>query len=138
MTTEQGRVVAATWSAEQLQHFTDAAELRIATERADGSHRPPLPIWVVCVDGQVYVRTWYRRDSGWFGQVLERPRARIAIPSLQADVTVDDVGDDRDAAVVLRERINAAYRAKYGRGAATRMVSKDAAATTLRLVLCQP
>jgi hypothetical protein len=121
------------WSPDELQRIDRAEELRIATQRADGTLRRDVPIWVVSAGGQVYVRTWYRRDDGWFGRAVDSRRARIEIASLEADVAVEDIGDDKSG---LRARIDAAYRAKYGRYGETtvdRMVSDDAAATTLRL-----
>ena len=121
-----------TWSAEELAQFGGAEELRIAVETTDGTLRNWVPIWVVCVDGEVYVRTWHRRDTGWFGRVLASRRARVRVPGLDAPVAVEDVGEDAD----LRAGVDVAYRAKYGRyGNATvgRMINDDAAATTLRL-----
>jgi hypothetical protein len=121
------------WSPDELERIDKAEELRIATQRSDGTLRRGVPIWVVSVGGHVYVRTWSRRDDGWFGRAVDSRRARIEIAGLEADVAVDDIGDDKSD---LRARIDAAYRAKYGRyGAATvgRMVSDEAAATTLRL-----
>jgi hypothetical protein len=125
------------WSPDELERIDRAEELRIATGRADGTLRRDVPIWVVSAGGQVYVRTWYRRDDGWFGHAVESRRARIRIPGLAADVAVEDVGDDKSD---LRASVDAAYRAKYSRYGGTtvdRMVSDDAAATTLRLLRAQ-
>ena len=122
------------WSADELERIGTAEELHIATSRADGTLRRAVPIWVVGVSGQVYVRTWYRRDSGWFGHAVNSRRARIRVPGLEADIAVEDVGDDQ---VELRASVDAAYRAKYGRYGETtvdRMVTGDAAASTLRLI----
>lgn len=126
--------MSAIWSAEELAQIGRADELRIAVQGLDGTLRRWVPIWVVCVGDQVYVRTWHRRDNGWFGHVLESRRARIRVPGLDATVAVHDVGDDKDAE--LRAGVDAAYRAKYGRYGSTtvdRMVNDDAAATTLQL-----
>jgi hypothetical protein len=125
------------WSPDELERIDSAEELRIATERADGTLRREVPIWVVSADGQVYVRTWYRRSGGWFGHAVDARRARIRIADLEAAVTVEDIGND---ASDLRASVDAAYRAKYGRYGETtvkRMVSDDAAATTLRLIRAQ-
>ena len=113
------------------QSGIDAAhELQIAGRRADGTLRGWVPIWVVSTGGQVYVRTWYRRDTGWFGQVLVG-RARIRVPGLEADVAVEDVGESTPE---LRAGIDAAYSAKYGPlGGTERMVTDEAAAATLRI-----
>jgi hypothetical protein len=84
----------------------------------------------VCADKQVYVRTWYRRDTGWFGHALRSRRARVRVPGLETDVTVEDVGE---GTAELTESIGTAYCAKYGSAGSTSMVSASAAATTLRL-----
>ncbi|WP_177231413.1 DUF2255 family protein [Amycolatopsis saalfeldensis] len=34
-----------------------------------------------------------RRDTGWYGQALRERRARIRVPGLEADVTIEDIGD---------------------------------------------
>jgi hypothetical protein len=107
-----------------------AGELEIAVRRSDGSLLERVPIWVVCAGGQVYVRTWYRRDTGWFGHALRSRRARIRVPDLEADVTIEDIGD---AAAQVTADVDAAYRTKYGRGEAGSMVTATAAATTLQL-----
>ncbi|MBB3675958.1 DUF2255 family protein [Modestobacter versicolor] len=118
------------WTAEEAAALGGAVELEIAVRRPDGGLRAWTPIWVASVDGQVYVRSWYRRESGWFGAAVGSRRARVRVPGLEAEVTVEDVGDS-DAG--LRADVDAAYRAGYGAGAAS-MVTAEAAATTLRLV----
>jgi hypothetical protein len=65
------------WSPEELNSIGSAAELHIAIRRPDGRLGRWTPIWVVCVDEQVYVRTWYRRETGWYGHALLSRRARI-------------------------------------------------------------
>lgn len=120
----------ATWSPHELERITAAGELHIAVKRTDGSLRRWTPIWVVCADGQVYVRTWYRRDTGWFGHALRSHRVRIRVPGLETDAAVEDVGE---GAAGLRESIDAAYRNKYGNSGSSSMVEATAAATTLRL-----
>ena len=120
----------APWSPDELRLLNAAGELRIAVKRSDGSLRRWVPIWVVCAGGQVYVRTWYRRDTGWFGHARRSRRARIAVPGLEEDVTIEDIGD---ASTEVTTRVDAAYRTKYGRGGADSMVTATAAATTLQL-----
>jgi hypothetical protein len=121
----------AAWSPAELQKIDAARELEIAGRRADGTLRQWVPIWVVSTGGLVFVRTWYRRDTGWFGHVLASRQARIRVPGLEADVAVEDVGEGTHG---LRAAVDAAYQTKYGRGGGTeRMVSAEAAAATLRL-----
>ena len=118
------------WTQPDLAKIEGADELRIATRRPDETLRRAVPIWAVAVDGCVYVRTWHRRATGWFGHAVSSGAARLAVPGLDTDVTVVQVGPHR------RARIDAAYRTKYGGyGAATvaQMVNDDAVKTTLRL-----
>ncbi len=118
------------WTPEQLARVDAARELEIAVRRADGTLRPWTPIWVVHVGGDLYVRTWYRRDTGWFGLAVSTRRARVRVPGVEVDVHIEDVGVGPSA---LRENVDDAYRDKYGGGSTGNMVG-DAAATTLRLL----
>lgn len=118
------------WSPHDLELLDAAVELQIAVRGTDATLHRWTPIWVVCADGQVYVRTWYRRDTGWFGRALRSRRARVRVPGLETDVVVEDVGD---GTADLRESVDVAYRGKYGGSGSASMVSATAAATTLRL-----
>ena len=126
------------WSAKELEHIGSAEELQIAIKRADGTLRRWVPIWVVCVGGRVYVRTWYRRDNGWFGQVLGSRRARIHVPGLEVDVAVEDVGEDKTE---LHAGVDAAYHAKYDSYGPTivgYVTGPDARLVTIRLIPSAP
>jgi len=118
----------ATWSPDELERIGSAKELEIAVKRADGTRRRWVPIWVVSVGEQVYVRTWYRRETGWFGHVLDSRRARIRVPGLEADVAVADVGE---GTAQLRADIDAAYRTKYGSYGSSSVKAMVAAATAV-------
>ena len=115
------------WSAAELAALDAAAELEIAVPRPDGSLRRWTPIWVVRVDDRVYVRTWQRRETGWYGHAVASGRARIRVPGLAVDVLVEDVGRAAQA------EVDAAYRASYSDAGATSVVTGAAAESTLRL-----
>ena len=120
------------WTSDQLAHIDAARELDIAVRRTDGTLRPWTPIWVVRVVGEVYVRTWYRRDTGWFGLALRTKRARVRVPGVEVDVLIEDIGVGQPG---LRTVVDDAYRDKYGAGGSTEnMVGEEAAMTTLRLL----
>jgi hypothetical protein len=78
----------------------------------------------------VYVRTWYRRATGWFGHVVDLTQAHIRVIGLETNVIVADVGGSDPG---LRANVDAAYRTKYGPSGHQSMVTDDAVATTLRL-----
>jgi hypothetical protein len=128
----EDHTVTAAWAPDQLERICESRELEI-TVRGDANARQWLPIWVVCSDDRVYVRSWYRRNTGWFGRVTKTGAARVRVPGLELDVTVADMGaDDRH----LRATVDAAYRAKYGMPgdpAVAGMTTDEAAATTLLL-----
>lgn len=67
------------WSADDLRLLDAAGELEIAVKRNDDSLRRWVPIWIVCAGGQVYVRSWHRRDTGWFGHAVRLGRASIRV-----------------------------------------------------------
>ncbi len=119
------------WSPDQLALIDPATELEIAVRQADGGLHRWTPIWVVSVEGQVYVRTWYRRDSGWYGRARRSRQARVRVPGLKADVSIEDVGTK--APDSLRSGIDDAYRVKYGSRGAESMITPAAQATSLRL-----
>jgi hypothetical protein len=60
----------APWRPDELDLVDRAHELEIAVRRTDGTLRRWTPIWVVRVGEQVYVRSWHRRDTGWFGHAV--------------------------------------------------------------------
>lgn len=123
----------AAWSPEQLARIDEAEELEIAPRRRDGTLGRRVTIWVVATGGHVYVRTWYRRDQGWFAHVVGSGRARVSVPGLETEVAVEDVSR---TGTELRAGVDAAYRNKYGRYSSSSvdaMVNDDAADTTLRL-----
>jgi hypothetical protein len=113
------------WTPGDLSRLDAAQELEIAV----GGARRWVPIWVVCAGGQVYVRTWYRRDTGWFGAAVRSGRARVRVPGLEAEVAIEDIGA---ASARTTADVDAAYRTKYA-GGTDAMVTAEAAATTLRL-----
>lgn len=92
-----------------------------------------MPIWVVRVGSEVYVRTWHHRTTGWFGHAVQSHLARVRIADIEADVTIDEIGGEP---ADLRQDIDSAYRTKYARYGGTttdRMVSDSAVSTTLQL-----
>jgi hypothetical protein len=54
-------MTAAHWTPDELNRISRAEELEIAPQRRDGSLRRPLPIWVVRVGDDLFVRSWSHR-----------------------------------------------------------------------------
>jgi hypothetical protein len=121
----------AAWTAGELQRIGGATELRIASLRSDGTLRPYVTIWVVCVGDELYVRSAFGIDNPWFRRAKASGAGRIRAGGIERDVTFTDVGPDDHA------NIDAAYHAKYDRYGPTivgTVVGEQAALGTFRLV----
>ena len=118
------------WSVEELDRIGGAEELAIAPRRADGSLRRPLPIWVVRVGDDLYVRSWRGPNGRWFRAACASREGHITAGGVDRDVALLDVDDQ------VNDAIDDAYRAKYGRhsGYVEPMIAPPARATTLKLV----
>jgi hypothetical protein len=67
----------AAWTADELAKIGKATELRIASRRSDGSLRPYVTIWVVRSGDDLYVRSAYGHQNGWFKRALSSREGRI-------------------------------------------------------------
>jgi len=97
------------WTAEELEAVGGADELQIASVRPDGTLRPWVTIWTVRTGGQLYVRTAYGPDAGWYRRAKASGIGRIRAGGIERDVSFAETGADSHAA------IDAAYEDKYGR-----------------------
>ena len=121
----------ATWTADELARVGRADELEIASRRPDDCLRPFVTIWVVPVGGDLYVRSAYGSDNGWFQRALKSGKGRIRAAGVERDVAFQEPGPSVDA------DLHRAYHAKYDRyGPAIvgTVVSPEAARATLRLI----
>jgi hypothetical protein len=119
------------WTGEELTRIGGADEVRVSSRRADGSLRPFITIWVIRLGDELYVRSAYGPDNGWFRRARASGEGRIRAGGVQRDIGFDEPGHDIDP------DLHAAYHAKYDRyGPAIvgTVVSSEAAASTLRLV----
>lgn len=114
----------------QLAAVATANEIDITTRRGDGTLRRPITIWVVDVDGRLYVRSHNGPNGSWYRQARRTSRGQITAGGHRYDVTFTAPGGADPAA------IDAAYRRKYashGGRYVDAMVGPDAVAATLRL-----
>jgi hypothetical protein len=120
----------AAWTSDELDGIADAQELEIAPRLRDGSQRKPVPIWVVRAGDDLFVRAAYGAGSGWHRVARKSREARIRAGGVENDVTIEEA----DAAA--NDRVDAAYRSKYGRYASIvdSITDADHRSTTLRLV----
>jgi hypothetical protein len=112
----------------ELLHQTD--EIDILTPRRDGS-TSSRPIWVVVVDGEVYVRSWKAARGAWYRRALADRRAAIRAGGRTIEVETEPAVDED-----LNRRVSDAFWEKYGarfRGPTEEMVTLEVEQTTLRV-----
>jgi hypothetical protein len=119
------------WTAADLDLIGSATELEITTQRADGSLRSYVPVWVVRVGDELFVRSWRGQAGAWYRHARQRPEGRVRADVAERDVTFELPQSAPD------EEIDRAYRAKYGRYGDTYlrpMTGPDAKAATVGLI----
>jgi hypothetical protein len=117
------------WTSDELNKIGAAEELEIASLRSDGTLRRPVTIWVVRVSGDLFVRSVNGRSATWFRGAQDRHEAQIQAGGVDKEVSLVEMDD-------LNDEIDAAYRAKYRRYAASIVnttLTPQARAATLKL-----
>jgi hypothetical protein len=117
------------WTRDDLEAF-GAAEEVLVSATDDGGPRPEVPIWVVRVGDDLYVRSYRGRSGRWYQHLARSHQGRIRMGGLERDVTAEDPGVD------VNPDIDAAYAQKYARhGDAyiAAMTAPEVVSTTLRL-----
>jgi len=120
------------WTSEELNKIGTTEELRIASLRRDGRLRNPVTIWVVRLGDDLYVRSVNGRDGAWFRGVQVRHDGHIRAGGVEKDVTFVEETDS-----AINDQIDAAYRVKYRRYAASivnSILTSQARAATIKLV----
>ena len=121
-----------TWTSDELNKIGTAEELQIASLRRDGTLRNPVTIWVVRVGDDLYVRSVKGRTGPWFRGTQSRHEGHIRAGGVEKDVSFMENSDPD-----INEQIDAAYRTKYRRYAASiinSVLTNEARAATMKLV----
>jgi len=121
-----------TWTSDELDKTAAEEELEIASVRRDVTLRKPVTIWVVRLGDDLYVRSVNGRTSAWFRGVQDRHEGHIRAGGVEKDVTFVEETDSG-----INDQIDAAYRTKYRRYAASiirSIVSPGAQSATIKLV----
>jgi hypothetical protein len=123
------------WTSTELAAIDRADEIEVSTRRADGSLRTSRIVWVVRDGNSFYVRSVNGPQAGWYRDVQSRHAGVVTVERLGRDVTFVEAGTHAGEDSGLDDRLDEAYRAKYGRwaGPVTRITAQPARLTTLRL-----
>jgi hypothetical protein len=119
----------ARFDGETLSLLDSRREVDIETMRLDGTKRRTI-IWVVVVDGEVYVRSWKGDRGYWYQAALEMPDE----VALRVDGRVIPVRAIRVIDEVSIARCSAGLEIKYAGDPSTPgMVRSNVLETTMRL-----
>ena len=117
------------WDQDVLRKIAEADDLRIAPFREDGkTYGAPTWIWSVAVDGELYVRAYNGQSSRWRQAAVRQKAGRITAAGMTTGVVFEAVEGP------INDRIDAAYRAKYGESPyLAPMIGERARSATVRV-----
>jgi len=116
------------WDAGTAARLADAREVDVIVA-APGRPVVRAPIWVVAVDGDLYVRSWKGEGGLWYRRAHRYGTGSIAVAGREHPVRFFAAVDP-----ALDVRIDQAYLHKYGDSPyAQAMVRPPATGTTMRL-----
>jgi hypothetical protein len=117
------------FSASELEQL-DAA--KILGVRSGDAHKP-TGVWVVVVEGRVFVRSWNDKPTGWYRAFRDEPLGAAIVGMTELPVRAKHVRSAR-----LRRAVSEAYAAKYDTKASLKWVTgfaePEREANTLELV----
>ena len=119
------------FDAETLQLLGETKEAQIETRRDEAAPVHRTIIWVVTVDGEVYVRSVRGEKGRWYREVSANPDAALHVGDRRIPVRAVPATDEPTVGAV-----SDAYRDKYGRtspGSTRAMVQPEILPTTLKL-----
>ncbi len=112
---------------QQLGLLDDTRQVRIRTRA--GEKEPETVIWIVVIDGEVFVRSVTGEDGHWYQRALADPRVEILVDGEEMHFIARPV--ERTAEI---SAVSNALRAKYPPGGSLdSMVRTEVLGTTLRL-----
>lgn len=96
------------WPSADISRIAATDDLHIAPFRADGiTYGTPTWIWSVVVDNRLFVRAWNGTKSRWYKSAMRQRAGRVTAAGSTFEVGLVPADPS------LRDRIDAAYRAKY-------------------------
>src|SRR5205807_4426742 len=85
----------------------ELAKAKIVGVRAGTEHRY-TGVWVVVVEGKVFVRSWNSKPTGWYHAFRAQPRGSVQLAGREIAIRARQLRGAR-----LRDAVTRAYAAKY-------------------------
>jgi len=116
------------WEASIAAQLGQAREIDVIVA-APGHPVVRAPIWVVAVDGELYVRSWKGEAGRWYRRANRYGTGSVAVAGREHPVRFVAAGEPD-----LDTKIDQAYLHKYGDSAYSEAMTRPpAAGTTMRL-----
>lgn len=116
------------WEASIAAQLTETREVDVIVP-APGHPVVRAPIWIVAVDGDLYVRSWKGEAGRWYRRAQRYGTGSIAAAGLEHPVRFVPVAEPGLAAEISR-----AYLHKYGDSSYSRAMTRPPATdTTMRV-----
>lgn len=117
------------WKQDDLRQIASTDDLHIAPLRDDGVTYGTLTwIWSVVLDDSLYVRAYNGMNSSWHKAALAQMFGKITATGKTFEVAFEAVTGE------LNDRIDAAYKVKYGSSSYLKpMISDRARSATVRI-----
>jgi hypothetical protein len=114
----------------------ELANAKIVGVRAGSEHRY-TGVWVVVVEGRVFVRSWNDKPTGWCRAFRAQPRGSLQLAGREIAIRARELRSER-----LRDAVTRSYAGKYNTKASEKWVRGFAnprrAANTLELLPAPP
>ncbi len=116
------------WDAPTAALLGATQEIEVVVPAA-GRPTARTPIWVVAVDGKLYVRSWKGEAGRWYRRARRYGTGSIVVGEYEHPVRFVPVADPG-----LDARIDEAYLRKYGDSSYSRAMTRSPAASTTMLL----
>ena len=122
--------ISKTLTQEEIAQIALKDDFHIAPYRADGkTFGTPTWIWVVMVEGELYVRAYNGTGSRWYKSAIDQGAGKIEAAGLVKSVRFKPVSGK------VNEKIDEAYRRKYsGSPYLSAMISERTKAATIQIL----
>lgn len=123
-----------TWKQDALRAIVEADDLHVAPFRENG-RTPGTPTWIWCVavNGDLYVRAYHGRRSGWYQAAVRQRAGRVTAAGKTWNVHFEAAGGP------INDLVDDAYRAKYAGSEYLRpMIGRRARAATVKITPAEP
>jgi hypothetical protein len=121
------------WTDDELRRIGGTTELHVASLRPDGTLRPFVTIWGVQSGSDLYIRSAYGPENGWYRRAVGAGTGRVRAGGIEHDVRFQRLEADDHAQADIDEAYHAKYD-RYGPQMVGGMVGSAAAKATLHLL----